>query len=160
MKKLLLAVAAVALIASAALPAKAELKCKRYDQNNICAELDFSAAPPKPYVRPTMKYEQMYKFMLDTARDVQAGDYFNCDYTARTCERGFAWHGERVFELISDEDRKTVVGHGACHVNSGRWESWVCWNFDTGYYVGVVNGGKQDGQMTVSDTYNWPRPIW
>jgi hypothetical protein len=117
-------------------------------------------AATSAHAETTMKYPQIYKFMIDTAASTDSDNYFRCDYTSKTCERGRAWGSNRVFEMVSDDDRKTVIGHGACHVNGGRWTSWVCWNFDTGVYVGVINGGNDQGQMTVADTYNWPRPIW
>jgi hypothetical protein len=117
-------------------------------------------------ITPTMadqpvKYPKMYKFLTDTASNLfkgTGGAYFECNYTSKMCERGIAWRGERVFVMISDEDRTTVIGHGACHVNPNG--SWVCWNFDTGIYVGVVNDSPQKGNMTVEDTYNWPLPSW
>jgi hypothetical protein len=104
------------------------------------------------------KYPQVYKFMTNIAGQARGNAYFRCDYTSRTCERGQAWGmGNRVFEIVSDEDRKTVLGHGACHVNP---DSWVCWNLDTGYYVGVINATQREGEMKVDDKYDWPRPFW
>ena len=50
------------------------------------------------------------------------------------------WRGERVFEMISDADRTTVIGHGACRINPNG--SWVCWNFDKDVHVGVVNDAR------------------
>jgi hypothetical protein len=109
---------------------------------------------------PVNAYPQMYKFMTDMASNplTSARSYFNCDYTTKTCERGMAWRGYRVFEAISDADRTTILGHGACHSNPSG--SSVCWNFDKGVYAGVINGGSREGNMTAEDTYNWPLPAW
>ncbi|MBO0757004.1 MAG: hypothetical protein J2P54_14175 [Bradyrhizobiaceae bacterium] len=112
---------------------------------------------------PPSKYPQMYKFLVDMANNPLTGarSYFNCDYTTKICERGQSWSSAastyRVFEALSDADRTTVLGHGACLDRGG---SWVCWNFDKGVYSGDVNGSHHEGDMTVSDTYSWPRPIW
>jgi hypothetical protein len=105
-----------------------------------------------------MKYPQMYKQMLDAGHNV-GKPYFQCDYTSKSCERGLIWNGHlRVFEMIDDADRTTVIGHGGCSWNVSG--SWVCWNFDNGTYRGVINGSQKSGDMTVEDRYDWPRPIW
>lgn len=57
-------------------------------------------------------------------QQVPRSDYFHCDYTTKTCERGYMTGHERVFELLA-EDRTTVIGHGFC-------DSSMCVDFDRG----------------------------
>ena len=55
---------------------------------------------------------------------------FDCDYTSHTCERWVSPHPDwRVYELISDYDRRTVIGHGACGYG-------VCVDLETGEVTG------------------------
>jgi hypothetical protein len=118
----------------------------------LCAAASAPALSAEP-----AKYPLMYKQMMDAGRDV-GRPYFECDYTSRACERGLIWYNHlRVFEMIDDTDRKTIIGHGGCTWSA---RSWVCWDFDKGTYRGVVNGGHREGNMTVEDKYDWPRPIW
>jgi hypothetical protein len=60
--------------------------------------------------------------------------YFRCDYTTKTCERGFILNSNiRVFELLA-EDRTTIIGHGMCSGSDG-----ICTDYDNGVWT-LPNG--------------------
>jgi hypothetical protein len=60
--------------------------------------------------------------------------YFQCDYNTHTCERGFRSRPsvtmDRVFELLSGDDQRTVLGHFSC--GGDLIEYGKCFNYDTG----------------------------
>jgi len=62
--------------------------------------------------------------------------YFKCDYTARTCQRGY-YFGVVLFTLLDGNDQKTVLGHFLCNPEVG----WTCTNFDTGERTSPMPGG-------------------
>ena len=113
-------------------------------------------APPKPVVGRHL----MFMFLHHMAGMSRAQEYFECSYTTKTCERGGRWFVQgqwwRIFALISDDDRTTVLAHGACA--SGA-RSWVCWNFTEGTYTGELNREHVSGDMD-PDFYSWPFPRW
>lgn len=131
----------------------------------ILLALTIGSAQASETAKETIKYQNMYKFMTDMASDMRTSShsYFECDYTIQSCERGRSWTlaspfvNWRVFEIVNDADRTTVIGHGACSI---RATTSLCWRFDDGFYTGVINGHRRDGIMTVEDHYDWPRPIW
>jgi hypothetical protein len=123
----------------------------------LIAAIAATAVTVTAHADTAMKYPKMYEFMAQMG-NVAGRPYFQCDYTGKMCERGRIWNGHnRVFEIISEEDRTTVIGHGGCTWSAS---SYVCWNFTTGTYWGFVNGADRSGDMTVEDQSNWPRPIW
>jgi hypothetical protein len=61
---------------------------------------------------------QKYRYPLCAAQ------YFQCDYTSKTCEQGFRFTGESLFVLLA-EDRKTPIDHLFC-------SEYGCLSFDSG----------------------------
>jgi hypothetical protein len=101
-------------------------------------------------------------------------EYFDCDYTSRTCQKGWViWNLRnmgfeyKVYYLLNGDDRKTVIGHGVCKSElvtrmggrgyfPGPWTT--CWNLDTGEWKqyahnGGLNGG---GKFEKPDCYTNP----
>ena len=98
----------------------------------IVAAMIFSAAAP---AYANMKCPRGWARFSEDHRVGQP--YFECDYTTRTCERGFILRNERTFELLA-EDRQTVIGHYFCSSwrSSGyKASSRTCIDFDRGQIV-------------------------
>jgi hypothetical protein len=101
-------------------------------------------------------HPQMFKWYLDQAKKYDATEYFECNYTSRTCEHGYRWGSltyQRVFDMVDDQDRSKVIGHGAC-----MWSAthWGCWNFTTGTYVEEVGDGRRLEGTLGADHYDQP----
>ena len=69
-----------------------------------------------------MKYPNRYAYELLSLRE--APPVFECNYTSRSCLRGFRRGADFAGEVLA-EDRKTVIAHITCY--AGR-----CTNYDTG----------------------------
>ena len=74
---------------------------------------------------PELKFPNRYNYELALFPRAPSTEYFYCDYTARTCLRGYAYRGRFIGQRISDADRTTVLAHISCA--GGR-----CTNYDTG----------------------------
>lgn len=82
---------------------------------------------------PEMKLKNFWRYESDLFErfEVQqrgsdtAVQYFTCNYTSQTCQRGYHWGNIFLFELLAD-DRKTVISHQFCGM------SVFCLDFDTG----------------------------
>jgi hypothetical protein len=124
----------------------------------IAAALSFASA-----AHASTPHPQMYSFLVQAAAyDADAREYFNCDYTTKACERGIAFKGVigrwRVFEMIADADRKTVIGHAAC---MDQEYEHACWNFTTGTVVQVIASPNPLNRRTKTgdippDRCSWP----
>jgi hypothetical protein len=93
-------------------------------------------------------------------------DYFECSYTARICEKGWVFGRTgpdtiRLFDVIDDTDRTTVVGTGACRIfpRVDRANGWICWNFTKGTWIAEINGRQRSGPMG-QDADGAPKPSY
>jgi hypothetical protein len=106
--------------------------------------------------RAEMAFPKMYAFLYDIVQRSNHPNppHFECDYTARECERGYTMRGGgwQVFELIDDKDRTTVLGHFACYINSVA----ICFNFDTGVRRITMNDGVYEMAIDGQDRAGQP----
>ena len=67
--------------------------------------------------------------------------YFVCNYTSQTCQSGYRSPANlSLFILLDGSDRKRVIGHFFCAVDTG---SQGCFNFDSGKSRGTGNFRQQ-----------------
>jgi hypothetical protein len=80
---------------------------------------------------PKLMYPNRFEYQLIMDSD-RWDSYFNCDYTTRTCLKGWGWR-DRFTGVVLADDRKTILRHISC--NSGD-----CVNYDTGTFSSRVLG--------------------
>jgi hypothetical protein len=122
---------------------------------------------------PVFYYKQVFQYMMDFAKN-GGQEYFECDYTSHTCRSGYKYDYRSnseafiwwVFTVLSDADRKTVVGHQVCKreivtkPNGRGWfpDPWdTCWDLDNGTWKSTVRGyANNQGEMKNPDCYTNP----
>ena len=75
--------------------------------------------------------------------------YFSCDYTSLTCQRGYHYYNWFLFEALAD-DRKTTLSHRYCIVEIGRRGTRyeTCLDFDSGEVQDTTNSMRN---LTITD---------
>ena len=120
-----------------------------------------AAALAASIVTPAMAGEphpQTLKFLSQ----FRGTEYFECSYTNKTCERGIYWGSNgmyttrhRLFELIDDTDRKTILAHGYCYTEYHYGASWICFDLDHGTYNQETSDGRKSSGDMHPDKYGW-----
>jgi hypothetical protein len=72
--------------------------------------------------------------------------YFDCNYTTKTCQRGYRYSGISFLFVVLDEDRKTEISHLFCSFGTNTQH---CLSFDTGQ---AESKRLSDGETLVNFT--------